>query len=87
MCKICADAVNEYFPDTPDSEYGDFLMTATAFPACDGNHVRKQLKEHKEAGCVTYKDAMTRAMNQMDETIERLRKEGKWPTDDRVRNA
>ncbi|MCK5609331.1 hypothetical protein KAR91_46085 [Candidatus Pacearchaeota archaeon] len=32
MCQICVAAVKEYWPDLPESEYGNLLMSATCFP-------------------------------------------------------
>jgi len=79
MCEKCAEAVKLYFPDCPDEEYGNFLMSSTAFPACDGDRVAEQLKEHKEAGCKTWLEAIDRAARIMDEVIAELRERGEWP--------
>lgn len=67
MCKRCVDSVRKHFPDCPDEEMGDFLFTATAYPAGDHECVERQLAEHKAAGCTTWTQAMQRA----DEETER----------------
>lgn len=45
MCVKCAEAVTETFPEVPDAEVGDFLMSCTAFPCCDAETVLRQLQE------------------------------------------
>lgn len=45
MCAKCVDAVYRTFPDVPESETGDFLMSCTAFPLADPETVERQLIE------------------------------------------
>jgi hypothetical protein len=70
-------AVEDYFPDCPKKEYGDFLMAATAFPFGKPSIFRMQLKEAKDAGCKTYKDAMAYGNAQMDKEMEAFKKADK----------
>jgi hypothetical protein len=72
MCKVCVDAVREFFPDCPDDQFGNFLMSATAYPAAEGAHVRKQLEELKAKGCQTWHDAMAMADAEMHEAMARM---------------
>lgn len=74
MCKACVKAVEDYFPDCPPKEYGDFLMQTTAFPAGSTAQIRMQLKEAKDAGCKTYKDAIVFAAKQFDDEFTRMKK-------------
>lgn len=70
MCKACVKAVEDYFPDCPPKEYGDFLMSTTSFPAGQPSQIRMQLKEAKDAGCKTYKDAIIYAEKQFDDEMK-----------------
>lgn len=49
MCQKCADAVKLHYPDLPDADYGDFLMSTTAFPFGCGDTVERQVREMREA--------------------------------------
>ena len=66
MCQLCVDAVRRYFPDVPDDDYGDFLMTATAFPCAGGEHVAKQLEEMAEKSGGDWRRAMAIADEEME---------------------
>jgi hypothetical protein len=73
MCKLCVQAVVDYFPDCPSKEYGSFLMASTAFPFGKPTLIRLQLKEAKDAGCTTYKDAIVYAETHMDDQMKTLK--------------
>jgi len=44
VCIKCVEALAETFPDVPENEAGDFLMSCTAFPCCDPETLLAQLK-------------------------------------------
>ena len=73
MCEKCLLAVKKYYPDLPESDYGDLLMSATAFP--HGNHetVERQLKETREATDGTLAQAIGYAEAKMDEEYEKYK--------------
>ena len=62
-----------YFPDCPESEYGTFLLDATAFPKGTAEQVAQQLREHREAGCQAYQEAIARTNRLMDEEFAALK--------------
>lgn len=74
MCKACVQAVEDYFPDCPPKLYGDFLMMTTPFPAGQPSQIRMHLKEAKDAGCNSYKEAIEYAAKQMDDAFDRMKK-------------
>ena len=49
MCQECVDACKEYFPDR-EKDWGDLLMSFTAFPFGDPDKIKKQLKHLAEVG-------------------------------------
>ena len=51
MCRACAEACREIFPEVPDDEMGDFLISTTCYPFGEATQVRSQL--------VTNRDKMT----------------------------
>lgn len=69
MCTTCVDVARSLFPDCPDERLGDFLMSATCFPFGDGEIVARQLREHREAGCATWLDAVDRAEAQIHKAM------------------
>lgn len=73
MCAKCVDAVRRYFPDCPDAEMGEFLMSATSFPFGCGDDVERALKEHHDAGCRTTGEASARADEEMDKAMREYR--------------
>jgi len=73
MCKGCVKAVEDYFPDCPDKEYGNFLFSATPFPFGDASTTRMHLKEAKDAGCKTWKEAITYANEHFDDSMKSLK--------------
>jgi hypothetical protein len=75
MCKQCVEMVEKYFPDCPKKEYGNFLMSATAFPFGDPDYIGTQLKQARDAGCKTYEEAIVFANNQLEESMKRLERE------------
>ncbi len=48
MCQKCVDLVKQYYPELPEDDYGDLLMSATAFPFGGPETVERQLKELRE---------------------------------------
>lgn len=74
MCKACVQAVEDYFPDCPKKEIGNFLFGATAFPFGQPPTIRMQLKEAKDAGCKTYKDAINYANAQLIKDMDSFKK-------------
>lgn len=50
MCQGCVDAVDRVFPGTPENEYGDILMSMTAFPfERDPAKIERQLRTARKA--------------------------------------
>lgn len=45
MCEKCVELVKKYYPNLPESDYGDLLMGATCFPHCGPEHLEPQLIE------------------------------------------
>jgi hypothetical protein len=58
MCEKCTRAVQKYFPDCPEREYGSFLFAATSFPFGDPDYIEQQLKEAINAGCKNWHEAV-----------------------------
>jgi len=77
VCKMCVQAVEDYFPDCPEKEYGNFLLSATAFPFGQPSTIRLQLKEAKDAGCLTWKDAIVYSNNHMDDQMRAFKEADK----------
>lgn len=48
MCKKCIALVKKFYPDLPESDYGDLLMSATAFPFGGPEIIEEQLRELRE---------------------------------------
>ena len=48
MCKACAEACREVFPEVPDDKMWDFLMSTTCFPCGDAPQVRSQLVKNRD---------------------------------------
>ena len=47
MCKACAEACREFFPEVPDKEMGDFLLGTTCYPFGNATQVRSQLESNR----------------------------------------
>jgi hypothetical protein len=45
MCIKCVKAMEQVFPEVPESEYGSFLMACTPFPFASGDDMIKILEE------------------------------------------
>lgn len=52
MCQLCVDAIKQYWPNLPESDYGDLLMGATSYPFSYGEQTALEIKEMaEESGC------------------------------------
>lgn len=45
MCMKCLEVAKKHFPGHTDAEYGELLMSATAFPFAPVEYIEKQLIE------------------------------------------
>ncbi len=71
MCSDCVKAVEEVFPEVPDSGYGDFLMNTTSYPFGNPAVVKEQLLELKSRMKTTnYKECYGIASEDMDKAYE-----------------
>ncbi len=73
MCAECVNSVKEFFPDVPDSEMGDFLMSCTSFPFGEAPEVREQLKVLKSK-TGDYKKCAAIVEAEMDSLMETVDK-------------
>jgi len=73
MCEKCLLAVKKYYPDLPESDYGELLMSATAFPFGHGETIEKQLKEASEATDGSLNQAIGYAEYKMDKAYGRYK--------------
>lgn len=48
MCKRCVDSVTAAFPNIPDDQVGDFLLSCTAFPLGEPETVERQVAELRQ---------------------------------------
>jgi hypothetical protein len=48
MCKKCAEAIQEIFPEVPQEERSDFLMCCTCYPFDDHEKVRTDLLDIRQ---------------------------------------
>jgi len=73
MCQKCVDAVKKYFPNLRKKDYGELLMSATAFPFGSAAYVEGQLKQlaHKSDGIL---GAIAYAHKQLDEQMTKWRR-------------
>lgn len=71
MCNLCTEAVRKYFPDVPDEEYGNFLISVTSFPAGDGEEIYKQLRDLR-VKTANWETCFAIADMEMNEAIKQL---------------
>ena len=45
MCQQCLDALNKHFPNLPEEEAGDLLISQTAFPMGSAIQIERQIAE------------------------------------------
>ena len=52
MCQQCVDALKQYWPDLPESQWWTLLFGGTCFPFGSGEQTAAQLRELAEkSGC------------------------------------
>ena len=73
MCEQCLAAIKKYYPDLPESDYGELLISATAFPFGHGETVERQLKETSEATDGSLEQAIGYAEMKMDEEYKKYK--------------
>jgi hypothetical protein len=74
MCIKCVEAVTETFPEVPDAEVGNFLMSCTAFPCGDAETVLRQLRELR-AKTSNYKACYGIVEDEMEKAMKRYKEE------------
>ena len=72
MCQKCIDAVKKHYPDLPEKDWGDLLMSATAFPFGDPETIERQLAEAKANSDGTMEGAIAYANKQLDEAMKKI---------------
>jgi len=74
MCQKCVDAVKKYFPSLRKKDYGELLMSATAFPFGSPAYIEGQLKKlsHKSDGSLL--GAIGYAHEQLDKQMAKRRR-------------
>ena len=73
MCEQCLAAIKKYYPNLPESDYGELLTSATAFPFGHGETVERQLKEASEATDGSLMQALGYAEMKMDEEYKKYK--------------
>ena len=72
MCASCVEAVTATFPEVPDNEVGNFLMSVTAFPMGSPELVAQQLQELR-AKTSNYKECYGLVEAEMEEILRNSR--------------
>ena len=75
MCKRCALAVAKYYPHLSDTDRGELLMSATAFPFADPKYLIRQLRELRAKTDGTLEGAIGFAHAEMDRVWEETREQ------------
>ena len=81
MCQKCVDAVKRWFPKVRRKDYGDLLMSATAFPMAGPAYIEKQLKGMARKGITTVAAAAAYAGEQMERDMEKIRLRTRRPSE------
>lgn len=68
MCNRCALVVRKFYPSLPDKEFGDFLMSTTAFPMSDAETIERQVREMWENTDGTIAAAYAYAAEEFDKS-------------------
>jgi hypothetical protein len=55
MCKLCVAVMHEIFPEVPEKEVGDFLMSCTCYPFGGPEELKKQLVDLRQKAGDDYK--------------------------------
>ena len=71
MCKKCVDAVKRHYPKLPKSQYGNLLMSATAFPFGSPAYIEKQLRQLRKHTDGTVDGAIAYAHRQLHKAWRR----------------
>lgn len=74
MCQKCIDAVKKHYPNLPKKDYGELLMSATAFPFGQPEYIEKQLKELKRKTDGTLDGAIAYTHQQLHRAMAKIRK-------------
>ena len=75
MCQTCVDAIKRYWPDLPEAQWGDLLMSATCWPFGDGAQVAAMVKQKAaQSGCDLQR-AIGIACDEMDAAMAEAAKE------------
>ena len=73
MCKKCVDAVKRHYPKLPKSQYGNLLMSATAFPFGSPAYIEKQLRQLRKHTDGTVDGAIAYAHRQLHKGMAKIK--------------
>jgi len=72
MCQQCLNHARRIFPNLPDSDIGELLFGATAFPFAQPETIEKQLLELKEQTDGTLNGMLAFADRALWETMQEV---------------
>ena len=72
MCQQCLNHARRIFPNLPDSDIGELLFGATAFPFAQPETIEKQLLELKEQTNGTLNGMLAFADRALWETMQEV---------------
>ncbi len=74
MCKQCADACRDVFPEVPVEEMSDFLLATTCFPFGSPEDVRLQLQQNRaKMTSDDWRECYAIADREMEEAMKAVR--------------
>ncbi len=79
MCQQCLDACRMVFPEVPETEIGDFLISTTCYPMGSAKDVRAQLLANKAKMTTDdYHECYLIADSEMTQAMEDAKERGEW---------